>query len=196
MRQIDLYFDFMSPFAYLAERELSRIARQYDCIVNYKVIDLAKAKLAVGNDGPSNRDLPIKLRYLMTDLGRWADKYGMPLNPVKNHNSHRLNLGTFYAIDQGQAERYVKTAYHHTWGQAGAPDNEALQRAVAKELGWNDDEFIRYIHSAEAEERYDANNREAADKGVFGVPTIMIGNQMWWGNDRLSFVEEYLEADR
>lgn len=192
MRQIDLYFDFMSPFAYLATHELARIAKRHDCKVNYKVIDLAKAKLAIGNNGPGNRDLPVKLRYLMTDLHRWADRYGVPLATVKNHNSHRLNLGTFFAIDHGEAERYVETAYRHTWGQAGAPDDEELQRAVAAELGWNPDEFVRYIHSPEAEERYGANNREAADKGVFGVPTIMIGDEMWWGNDRLQFVDEYL----
>lgn len=194
MPNIDFYFDFMSPFAYLARHELARLAKKHQCQINYRVIDLVKAKLAIGNDGPSNRDLPVKLRYLMTDLQRWADRYGVPLNTVKNHNSHCLNLGTFYAIDHDQADQYVEVAYRHTWGSGGAPDDEALQRAVASELGWNEDEFIRFIGSEEAESRYEANNQSATAKGIFGVPTTVIDEQMWWGNDRLFFVDEYLSS--
>lgn len=189
---IDFYFDFLSPFAYLARYKLAQIADEHSCTINYKAIDLDQAKKAIGNTGPSNRDMPIKLGYLIKDLARWAERYGVPLLPVKNHNSRLLNLGTYYAELHGKSRDYVEAAYRRTWGEGGAPDDEALLRGIASELAWDPEEFLRYVNSAEAAERYQATTREAIGRGVFGVPTFMVGEQMWWGNDRLLFLEEYL----
>lgn len=194
MKNIDFYFDFLSPFAYLARHRLSQIASQYHCTVTYKPIDLALAKKAIGNVGPTNREMPIKLRYLGADLNRWAQRYGIPLNPVKNHNSHQLNLGTFFAETRGQSAAYVELAYRLTWGEGGAPDDESLLRQVATDLKWDPEAFLAFIASPEAERRYAQNNQEAISKGVFGVPTMLVDDQMWWGNDRLFFLEEYLAA--
>lgn len=191
-KNIEFYFDFLSPFAYLARHKLAEIADKYSCVVTYRAIDLDQAKKAIGNTGPSNRELPVKLGYLVKDLIRWAERYGIPLKPVQNHNSRLLNIGNHYADQRGRSEEYVESAYRHTWGEGGAPDDEALLRNVANELHWDPEDFLGYINSPEAEESYQATTREAIGKGVFGVPTVMIGDQMWWGNDRLLFVEEYL----
>jgi len=192
MESIDFYFDFLSPFAYLACHRLGQIAIKHQCVVNYIPIDLAAAKLAIGNTGPTNRELPVKLKYLIDDLGRWANRYGIPFQGAKNHNSRLLNLGTFFAQDRGEGAAYVADAYRRTWGEGGAPDDENLLRKIASEFGWNSSEFLDFIASPDASDRYEASTENAIRRGVFGVPTMMVGDCMWWGNDRLFMVDEYL----
>ncbi|MBV2205680.1 MAG: 2-hydroxychromene-2-carboxylate isomerase [Pseudomonas sp.] len=193
---IAFYFDFLSPFAYLARHRLVAIAQQHGCNIDYRPIDLARAKYAIGNTGPTNRELPVKLAYLMKDLQRWAERYGVPFEPVQNHNSRLLNLGTFYAREQEQADDYVELAYRYTWGEGGAPDDPQLHRRIARELRWDEEAFVTYLGSDEAEACYERSNREAIKRGVFGVPTLCFGDEMWWGNDRLDFLEEHLRRQR
>ena len=189
---IDFYFDVMSPFAYLARHRLVEIAKNYGCTVTYKPIDLAQAKLAVGNTGPSNREMPVKLEYLVKDLKRWAAKYDLPFGFIGNVNTALINKGVFYAEKHDRTEDYVREAYRLTWGESGAPDDVEVLRKLALSFGWRPSDFLDFIASEEAETSYRASINEAIKKGVFGVPTMMIDGEMWWGNDRLFMVDEYL----
>ncbi len=193
-RKLDFYFDFMSPFAYLAHKRLPAIADRYDYAMEYKPIELAKAKQAAGNTGPSNREIPVKLRYLTTDMKRWAARYGVPLQFPKSLDSARLNKGTFYAVDRHQAQDYVECAWLAAWGRGGDMGNVDFLSGVAAEMGWSAAEFLDFTLSPTSAKRYESSNREAQQRGVFGVPTAMIGEEMWWGNDRLDFLGEYLES--
>jgi len=189
---IDFYFDFMSPFAYLARHRLAACAAEYACEITYKPIDLAKAKLAVGNTGPSNREMPIKLKYLVKDLKRWADLYNLPFGFIGNVNTAKLNKGVFYAHENGRVDDYVSQAYHLTWGESGAPDDVELLRKLALSLDWDPSDFLAYLDSDDAENAYQASIDDAISKGVFGVPTMTIDDEMWWGNDRLFMLEAFL----
>ena len=70
--------------------------------------------------------------------------------------------------------------------------SDDLMRAVAADMGWDADDYLAFTVSVQAEARYQAATKAAHERGVFGVPTMIIGEEMWWGNDRLDFVEEYL----
>ena len=191
---IDFYFDFTSPYAYLAHQKLPELAERYGYAVRYRPIDLQEAKLAAGNTGPSNRDIPVKLKHLRIDMQRWAARYGVPIAPPRAHGSARLNCGTFFAIDRGEARRYVGTAWHRVWGLGGAMNDDALLRDVAARMGWDGDAFLARTIAADAQARYRDATNEARERGVFGVPMMIVGEEMWWGNDRLQFLEEYLQA--
>ena len=191
---LDFYFDFMSPFAYLAHTQLPALAARYGLRLEYHAIDLPAAKLAAGNTAPPNVSIPVKLRYLVTDMQRWAKRYDVPLAFPKTLKSERLNRGLYFAVDRRCAEDYVRAAWLPTWGQGGDMDDEALIRGVARAMGWDADEFLGFVESPDARERYALDNREAQARGVFGAPTMMLGDQMWWGNDRLGFLEEHLAA--
>lgn len=193
-RVLDFYFDFMSPFAYLAHTQLPVLAGRYGLQVAYHAIDLPAAKLAAGNTAPPNVSIPVKLRYLVTDMQRWAKRYGVPLVFPQTLKSGRLNRGLYFAADRGRAEDYLRAAWLPTWGQGGDMDDEALIGGVARSLGWDAAEFLGFIESPEARERYELDNRDAQARGVFGAPTMMLDDQMWWGNDRLGFLEEHLAA--
>ncbi|MGE3692091.1 MAG: 2-hydroxychromene-2-carboxylate isomerase [Novosphingobium sp.] len=195
MKQIDFYFDFWSPYAYLASGRLAEMAEKYGCAINYCPIDLTKAKLSAGNTGPPNLQIPPKIRYLMTDLKRWAALYGLPFGGVpKSKDTKRINIGALLAQDRGMARDYVREAYDATWGQGGDPNSDELLSALAAKLGWDAAEFLGYIGSPAAEERYEAIFEAAVQRGVFGVPIMIFGDEMWWGNDRLDFLEQFLKA--
>jgi 2-hydroxychromene-2-carboxylate isomerase len=191
---IDFYFDFISPYSYLAHCRLPDIAARHGREIAYHVVDLAVIKLEGGNTGPTTREMPLKLRYSGTDMQRWAARYGVTIKRPSGYGPDRLNKGALMAGDRGVIGRYVTAAWRRVWGVGGDMADEALMRDVAGELGWDAGEFLGFTESAEAEARYRESTRAAHDRSVFGVPTMMVGDDMWWGNDRLGFLEEFLVA--
>jgi 2-hydroxychromene-2-carboxylate isomerase len=192
-KQIDFYFDFISPFAYLAHVKLPGLAKKYGAIIHYHPIDVMLAKLAAGNYGPSTRDIPSKAKYIRADRLRWAALYGVPMVPVLNGaRAPRLNAGTYYAIQQSRADAYVKAGFNQVWGLGMNVDDDATLTAVARELGWEPAAFLGYVNSPQAGSVYQEGQREAQKRGVFGSPIMLVDDQMYWGNDRLDFLETYL----
>jgi 2-hydroxychromene-2-carboxylate isomerase len=192
MTTVRFYFDFLSPYAYLARKGLVDMSGRLGFDVEYMPVDLAALKLAVGNTGPSNRDMPVKLRYLHEDMKRWAAHYDVPFNVVKNHNSRLLNIGTYFASNAAETAHYVEAGFRLGWGEGGALDDEALLARLATEMGWDAGSFLAFVASPDAVERYESGTRQAIDASVFGVPMMLADGQMWWGNDRLMFLESYL----
>lgn len=191
-KNLEFFFDFLSPFAYLAHQKLPALASRYGYHLRFVPFDLPRAKRAAGNNGPSNRDIPVKLRYMTTDMNRWARRYGVPLKFPKSFASERMNKGTFYAEDRGKVPDYVTAGYAAVWGEGQDMSDSDVLKGVARRLGWQEDEFVSFIDSPIAAERFEAANAEAHRRGVFGTPTFLIGEEMWWGNDRLEFLEDYL----
>lgn len=191
---IEFHFDLLSPYAYLAHTQLPALAARYGAALAYRPIDLAQAKQAVGNTGPTNREMPVKHRHLRLDLQRWAAHYGVPLVPPAGYGSLRLNCGALYALDREQPARYVEAAWRRVWGEGSAMDDGGLLLSLAGEMGWPADDFMAYVSSDAAHARLRAATEQASARGVFGVPTMFVGDQMWWGNDRLHFLEQYLQS--
>lgn len=212
MASIEFYFDFASPFAYLASCRLPSLAEKYGCELVYRPIDLFAAKVAAGNTGPPTVAIPNKFRYIATDLLRWAEKYGVPFmmpgldatgsgEPAKKMELPREMLdssgahkGVFFARQRGKAREFVDAVFGQTFGAGSFIGDEKVLRNAVAAMGWEPDEFYSFIRSAAADRRYTEANEEAQGRGVFGVPTMIVDEQMWWGNDRLGLLEEYLAA--
>ncbi|MEL0081597.1 MAG: DsbA family protein, partial [Gammaproteobacteria bacterium] len=157
--------------------------------------DIPTAKLAAGNYGPSNQKVKPKIRALMQDLNRWADHYGVPFAFPSGMVGKRVNAGTFYAIDRGQVEEYVVKVFHELWGVGGQDANDdAFLSKIATELGWDAEEFLAFVSSEEAGKRFEQSRVKAHSVGVYGAPMMLLDEQIWWGNDRLMFLEEYLQS--
>jgi 2-hydroxychromene-2-carboxylate isomerase len=209
---IEFFFDFISPFAYLAHCRLPALADKYGYGLVYKPFNLFAAKLAAGSTGPGTPQIPAKFRYISADLRRWEQKYGValvmpwlhkpgapltsekPQVPKEVGDTSRANKGTFFALERGQGREYVTRLWGATFGSGGYAGNEGLLRDVARQMGWSPDEFLTFVQSGAAERLYEKSNKEAQSRGVFGAPTMMVGDEMWWGNDRLGLLEEYLAA--
>jgi 2-hydroxychromene-2-carboxylate isomerase len=190
---LEFYLDLISPFGYLCNHGLRRLAEHYPFTVRHHPVELQRIKLAAGNDGPSNRDIPPKIAYLTEDLRRWAEFYRVPIvSALPGADTTRLNKGVYFATDRGVADQYVQAAWNGIWAEGNDPGKPTSLDAVARGMGWDAQEFRRFIDSEDASARYEEDNVAAISAGVFGVPTIMIGRNMWWGNDRLNFVERHI----
>lgn len=194
-RTIDFYFDFISPFSYLAHQRLPELAARFGYALDYRVADLAMLKRLAGNTAPRMVDMPLKLSYSRIDQKRWADRYGVPITPPPgSHDSSWLNRGSFYAADRNQSPAYVGAVWLRMRRDGRDLAEESTWREIANDLGWKPDEFVAFVRSEESLTRYQQSTQQAHARGVFGVPTMMLGGEMWWGNDRLDFLEEFLQA--
>ncbi|HIF51360.1 MAG TPA: 2-hydroxychromene-2-carboxylate isomerase [Thiotrichaceae bacterium] len=192
-KKLMFYFDMMSPFSYLAHVKLPDMVKKYGYELQYHPMDIPRAKKAAGNYGPSNLEIPPKIKALKTDLMRWADRYAVPLNFPKNLKVQPWNVGALYAKKKGQLKEYVDEGYRRIWGEGCDPTEQSELEGLASTLGWNTDEFIQYINSPDAIKNFEQSCTEAENNGVFGAPIMMLDEQVWWGNDRLMFIEEYLQ---
>ncbi|ADZ72523.1 2-hydroxychromene-2-carboxylate isomerase [Polymorphum gilvum] len=193
-RALDFYFDFMSPFAYLAFQKVPTLCREYGLEFRPHVANLPRLKLLAGNTGPANVTIPLKLRYLRKDLDRWAALYGVPLVFPKSLASETLNKAFLHAADHGAGEAFIKAAWDRVWGEGADPADPSLLAGLARQFGWNEDSLAAWVASEQAEARYEAGTRAAHEAGVFGMPTMIVGDEMWWGNDRLAFMEKSLQS--
>ncbi len=189
---LDFYFDLMSPYAYLAHTQLPRLARRFNRTLVYHPVDLAALKRMAGNTGPSNREIPIKHRYLRKDLKRWADHYGVPFQPPAGYGSERVNRGVFYAAERGAAEDYVTWVWCRIWGAGHAMDDDALICDAARHFGWDEGDFASIVATDSSVSPLIESTREANRLGIFGVPMVRTDDELWWGNDRLHFLESHL----
>lgn len=192
---IDFYFDFISPYSYLAYQRVPQLAARYGYTLDYHVADLAALKRMAGNTAPRMVDMPIKLDYSRVDQRRWAERYGVPITPpAGSHDSSWLNRGAFYASDRKQSGDYITTVWTRMRCDGRDLAQESTWREVARDLGWDADELVAFIRSDASLKRYQQTSQDAHGRGVFGVPTMLIDSEMWWGNDRLDFLEEFLKS--
>ena len=193
-RTIDFYFDFISPFSYLAQLKLPEIADRTGCHLAYWPIDIPEAKIAAGNYGPSNRDVPPKIKVMKADLERWAGRYGVPLRFPASFDCEAWNCATLHARAENVAGAYVTAAFRKIWGEGIDPRNRRELRACALEVGLDPDELVEFVDSPLGQVQYRKVRTQAYQRGVFGAPLMFVDDQVFWGNDRLEFLEDYLRS--
>ena len=96
------------------------------------------------------------------------------------------------ARERGVAAAYVRDAFHAAWGEGARLDDPEVLARLAEARGWDAAGFLRYVDSPAAAAALESATAQAVARGVFGVPTMTIGSDMWWGNDRLFMLERHL----
>jgi len=192
---IDFYLDFISPYVYLARGRLIDIASRQGCGIAYHPVAIMSLREQVGSTGPSNSQIPAKMAYFAKDYRRWAEYYGLPIaETLAGFDTGELNRGLLLAVDRGEADLYAQLASDCVWRDGKDPAAAASLASIEAEMGWEAGILSDFASSPEAQARYDAETKAASECGVFGVPSFIIGDEMWWGNDRLDFLECHLEA--
>lgn len=192
-RTLDFYIDVISPFSYLCNLKLPALADRYGYAITYHPIDIPTAKLAAGNYGPSNMKVPAKIKALSQDLQRWAEHYEVPFKFPGSFNGWRMNSGILHAQAQGKARAYVDRAYWLLWAEGADPNDDGVLRGLARDAGLDPEALLAYVASPEGDRAFQQSRVEAHARGVFGAPIMLIDDQIFWGNDRLMFVETYMQ---
>tara|TARA_X000000368_G_scaffold178554_2_gene140918 strand:+ start:627 stop:1214 length:588 start_codon:yes stop_codon:yes gene_type:complete len=192
VKNIEFHFDFGSPTAYLAFTQLKIIAERNKTVIEYYPILLGGVFKATGNNPPAS--VPAKGQYMMTDLQRYADKYGVPYerNPFFPVNTLSLMRGAISYQDEGDFIKYIEVMFKNMWIEPKNLNDEDVLKKVLIENNFDFDDFIKRITDQNVKNRLISNTENAVKKGAFGAPTIFVGDQMFFGQDRMEFVEEYL----
>ena len=194
-KSLEFYFDFGSPTAYLAHKRLQQLAAQYDLQVHYRPMLLGGIFKATGNTSPVA--IPAKGAYMSQyDLPRFARRYGVALtfNPFFPINTLNLMRGAIAASELDCFDAYINAVYDAVWideKNMGDPDVVAQVLTAA---GLDAAALAEKSQEPEVKARLIALTEEALARGVFGAPTMFMDDEMYFGQDRLDFVEEALQA--
>ena len=194
-RALDFFFDFMSPPTYLAYTQMPGLIARTNCTVNYNPTFTIGLHQLTGNRSP--REVPNKAAWLGGDLRRWARRYGVTLGS----NSHIDSLkiipplrGVFVARERGETDAYIAAMFRGMWVEdANIGEAKAFALLLA-EAGLDSAAYAVGIERADVKEALRASTQEAAHRGAFGAPSFFVADELFWGQDRLEFVEEALMA--
>jgi 2-hydroxychromene-2-carboxylate isomerase len=194
-KTLEFYFDFGSPTAYLAHKRLGQLAVQYPLEVIYKPMLLGGVFKAIGSASPVA--IPAKGLYMMQhDLPRFARRYNVELKPNPFFPINTLNLMRMAIAAERLdcSEALINAVYDAVWIQeknmgdtevvAAALTEHNLYAAALLELSQDPDVKAALIAATEA----------AVERGIFGTPTLFMEGEMYFGQDRLDFVEEVLQT--
>jgi 2-hydroxychromene-2-carboxylate isomerase len=195
-KAVEFYFDVGSPAAYLAATQLPRLCAEAGAELVWKPMLLGGVFQATGNHSPAN--IPSKMRYMLTDLVRFARRYGVPFehNPHFPVNTLLLMRGAT-GIQMHEPARfgaYVDAIYRAMWAEPRNLNDPAVVGATLQEAGFDAPKLLALANAQDVKDRLKAVTLEAVERGVFGAPTMFVGEQMFWGQDRLDFVREALAA--
>jgi 2-hydroxychromene-2-carboxylate isomerase len=191
-KSVDFYFDFGSPAAYLAYTQLPHICAEAGAALVWKPMLLGGVFQATGNRSPA--EVPAKAPYMNVDLQRFARRYQVPFvhNPHFPINTLLLMRGaTGMQMHQpGRFGAYVDAVFRAMWVEPRNLNDPAAVAAVLQGAGFDPAALLALANSQEVKDRLKANTQAAVARGVFGAPTMFVGDQMFWGQDRLDFVRE------
>jgi 2-hydroxychromene-2-carboxylate isomerase len=192
-RWIEFYFDFVSPYSYLATTQFAALRAEAEIV--HKPFRLLELMKLVGNR-PTTVECQNKSNYARVDIARWAARYGVPYhrNPhMRGFDQDGLRCAALVAIEQGRGDAAVLAIFRALWAGEANLAEPATLAALLGEAGLDGPRVIELSATPEYGRKLESATREAAERGVFGSPSFFVGDQMFFGNDRLDFVAATLQ---
>ena len=195
-KTVDLYFDFGSPAAYLAWTQLPKLCADAGATLVWQPMLLGGVFQSTGNRAPIS--VPLKGSYLFVDMARFAKRYGVPLVmnphfPINTLHLMRAAVGLQRRAD-ARFEAYCAAMFRAIWVDAINLGDPAVLAATLTGAGFEPAALLALSAEPEVKEALKARTDAAVQRGIFGAPTMFVGEQMFWGQDRLAFVRVALAA--
>lgn len=193
MRTIEFYFDFPSPYSYLAHKQLPGIAVEHRAEIAYRPFRILELMKIVGNR-PTTIECKNKGKYASADLQRWVRTYEVDF--ARNPHSRSFDFAELariarLAIQEGSGAQCVTAIFDAVWGRPQDLSQRSALVDVINKAGLDGQALLdRLADSVKAQ--LEVETAAAAERGVFGAPTMFVGEQMFFGNDRLDFLVEEL----
>ena len=194
-KTVEFFYDFGSPTVYLAATQLPDIAASVGATIDWRPMLLGGVFKSTGNQSPVV--VPAKAAYMNNDLKRFAKRYGVPFrfNPHFPINTLALMRGAVaYQDDAVAASTYRDAIFTAIWVEARNLNEPDVIGQVLSDAGLDPAELMNRIGQQTVKDQLIANTEEAVNRGVFGAPTFFVGEQMFFGQDRLDFVTEALSG--
>ena len=196
-RTVDYYFAPQSPWAYLGHQRLADIVKRSGVAVRVMPIDLGGKVFPISGGLPLGQRAPQRQAYRLVELQRFSQQLKVPLNlkpryfPVGGDDSARLIIAADLAQGPQAAMKIAGAILAACWAQER---NMADDKVLGELLGEQDlpASLMEASRSQAVQERYETYTQAAIDAGVFGAPSYVVDGEVFWGQDRLDFVERAL----
>lgn len=194
MKRAEFFFDFGSPASYLAYTQMDGIAQRTGAEIVWRPMLLGGVFKATGNASPAM--VPAKGKWMNADLPRFAERYGVAYNRNPFFPVNTLLMMRGAAAYEGTPEfrPYVDAMFKAMWVDQKNMNDMPTAAGVLKAAGFDPQAFMATAELQDAKDRLKATTEEAVARGVFGAPTTFVGDHMYFGQDRLDFVEQALRA--
>lgn len=196
MKSADFLFDFGSPNAYLAHKVLPQIAARTGATFNYLPVLLGGVFKLTNNQSPMQqfKEVKNKREYLQLESQRFIAKHGIAFqrNPHFPVNTVAIMRGAIVARDEGFLPRYADTMFAGMWEQGRKMDDPEVIRATLTEAGLDAAHLLARVQEQAVKDALAQSTQAAVERGIFGCPTFFVGDDMFFGKDRLAQVEEAL----
>ena len=186
-KPFDFYFDFISPYSFLAHREIQKIEKKNSIKIRYKPILLGGLHNLHGIKAPAF--IPAKAKHMIRDCKLIAEKNKIRFKfnsyfPIKSLN---LMRGVIVAEEDNFKNYYIDNIFSSIWQDGLDMNDENVVQKILKNLNINPKTFLLRVASASIKDSLKKKTNEAYQKGIFGAPSFISNNKIFWGQDRLEF---------
>ena len=187
INSFDFYFDFISPYSFLAHKEIKIIERRESIKIRYKPILLGGLHNLHGIKAPTF--IPAKAKHMVRDCKLIAEKKKIKFKfnsyfPIKSLN---LMRGVIVAEEDNYKSYYIDNIFNSVWQDGLNMNDENIIEKVLKNLNVNPKTFLLRSTSSSIKDSLKKRTSEAYEKGVFGAPSFISNNKVFWGQDRIEF---------
>ena len=187
IKPFEFYFDFGSPYTFLAHKQIRKIEKENTIKVKYMPILLGGLLKSAGIK--ANVDIPIKAKYMIKDCKLWAEKNNIEFKfnnyfPIVTLNLMRCVL---VAEKKDFAQNFINKIFDAIWKDGLNLNDNSIVEKLLKNLDTNSKAFLMEAVESEIKEELRKRTDDAFKKGIFGVPTFVVNNKIFWGQDRLEF---------
>ena len=181
------YFDFVSPYSFIAHKEIKKLEKKYSINVKYKAILLGGLHNLHGIKAPAF--IPSKARFMIRDCKMVAEKRNIKFKfnsyfPIKSLD---LMRGVFIAEEDDYKKYYIDCIFDSIWKDGLNMNDQNIIEKILKNMEINPKTFFLRLNSQNIKENLRKNTSEAFGKGIFGAPTFVVNNKIFWGQDRLDY---------
>jgi len=191
IRSIDFYFDFISPYSYLAHKKIKTLKEKKNIIFNYKPILVGGLHNLQGITAPAF--IKPKLKHMISDCDLIAKKNESTFiwNSKFPINSLNIMRGYLFINDETK-DLYLNVIFDAYWKDDLDTSNEKILETLIKKCKINSNDFFDGINDPKIKDRLKDVTQEAHDNEIFGAPSFVVNNKIFWGQDRLEFaLDEY-----
>lgn len=183
-----VFFNYRSPYCYIATHKMWSIEDDHPGRLVFKPLG--------GWNGRSAPDrAKVKMPIARQDVQRWTRRLNVPfVPPPKTTDPTNAALAALVAIDHDLVRPYTNAVMNEEWAHGQDIGQPEILLKVATSVGLDRDEVIAAFDDPKRHAQLEANAAAAQERGIFGVPTFVVGDEIFWGQDRIDFVEEHLDA--
>ena len=187
IKSFEFYFDFGSPYTFLAHKQIRKIEKQNSIKIQYMPILLGGLLKLAGIK--ANIDIPVKAKYMIKDCKLWAEKYNIEFKfnnyfPITTLNLMRCVL---VAEKKDFSQNFINKVFDAIWKDGLNLNDSLIIEKLLKNLDINPKTFLMETADSKIKDQLKKRTDDAYNKGVFGVPSFIVNNKLFWGQDRLEF---------